>query len=156
MGAVAYPCPKCGAAQDRTFPAEDNEAICRACEHPVTWNRQALKDGKLAACPVCRLKVLYRQKDFSQAVGCLVILVAAVFAPMTYYLSLVGATLVDAVIYLFASQVAICYGYRCKAHMRRFDLADSVKPFDLSIHDYYKTIATAPEGSPPPSAPLPH
>lgn len=153
---VSFACPQCHAGQEWVHVEGATGTTCRRCQHEQPIFPRALEDGQLVACPLCGLKVLYKQKDFRQAIGCLVVLVAAVLAPFTYYVSLVVAALIDLVIYSLSGEVVICYRYDCRAHMRHFSPGPAVKPFDLSIHDYYKTLATQPKDAPPPSAPLPH
>jgi hypothetical protein len=85
--------------------------------------------------------MLYKQKDFRQAIGCLVVLVAAALAPFTYYVSLGVAALVDLALYKIAGEVVICYRVACRAHVRGLPAGPKVGPFDLSIHDYHRMLA---------------
>ena len=85
--------------------------------------------------------MLYRQKDFRQAIGCLVVAIAAALAPFTYYVSLGVAALVDFVLYLVAGNVVICYRVPCRAHVRGLTPGPKVDAFDLSIHDYHRMLA---------------
>ena len=39
---------------------------------------------KNPACPECGCNHLYKKKDFNQALGCLVILIGAIFVPITF------------------------------------------------------------------------
>jgi len=50
-------------------------------------------------CPHCKCEHFYRQKDFNRAIGCLVILIGAVFVPLTYGLSLVIVAIADWILY---------------------------------------------------------
>lgn len=137
---VTLACPECEAALEGEYQP-GAPLTCRSCGHTQEFHERALRGGQLVACPACGLKVLYRQKDFRQAIGCLVVAIAAILAPSTYYLSLVVAALIDALLYYLAGTVVICYGFRCRAHMRGFEPGPGVKPFDLSIHDYYRGLA---------------
>ncbi len=84
--------------------------------------------------------MLYQQKDFRQAIGCTVILIAAILAPWTYYVSLGVAALIDLVLYQLADNVIICYRIACHAHIRGLPAGNKVGPFDLSIHDHYRML----------------
>jgi hypothetical protein len=107
----------------------------------TTLRADAIVDGRVVACPACGEPMLYQQKDFRQAIGCLVVVVAAALAPFTYYLSLGAAALIDWVLYRLAGQVVICYRIRCRAHVRGVPAGPKVGAFDLSIHDYYRMLA---------------
>jgi DNA-directed RNA polymerase subunit RPC12/RpoP len=126
---------------ERAYPAEEPLSPCPKCDESVALRADALSEGALTRCPVCGLKVLYRQKDFNQAIGCAVVLLAAILAPFTFYASLVVAALIDLVMYRLAGEVVICYGFRCRAHLRGLPAGPSVLPFDLSIHDYHRSLA---------------
>jgi hypothetical protein len=107
----------------------------------VALRADALVDGALASCPACGNGMLYRQKDFRQAVGCAVVLAAAVLAPFTYYVSLGVAALVDLLLYKLADDVVICYRVPCRAHVRGVPAGPKVGAFDLSIHDHHRALA---------------
>jgi hypothetical protein len=107
----------------------------------VALRPEAVVDGKVVACPACGGAMLYRQKDFRQAIGCLIVSIAAVLAPFTYYVSLGVAALVDFVLYLLAGTVVICYRVPCRAHVRGLEIGPKVGAFDLSIHDYHRMLA---------------
>lgn len=137
---VAFPCPQCGRPQERALPP-DGEAPCTACGAPIGLDAGALDGDAIVRCPVCRNELLYKQKDFRQAIGCAVVLVAAILAPFTYYISLGVAALIDAVLYAIAGEVVICYRTTCRAHVRGLAAGPKVGAFDLSIHDYHRMLA---------------
>jgi len=141
---VAFPCPGCGTSRELELTtvagASAAPSACR-CGMLTTLRANALVDGAVVACPACGEAMLYQQKDFRQAVGCLVVLVAAVLAPFTWYLSLGVAALVDLLLYRLSGQVVICYRIPCKAHIRGVPAGPKVGAFDLSIHDYYRMLA---------------
>ncbi len=141
---VAFPCPGCGAGRELGMSTIECASVaptaCR-CGMLTTLRADALVAGAVVACPACGEAMLYQQKDFRQAVGCLVVLVAAVLAPFTWYLSLGVAALVDLVLYRLSGQVVICYRIPCKAHIRGVPAGPKVGAFDLSIHDYYRMLA---------------
>jgi predicted RNA-binding Zn-ribbon protein involved in translation (DUF1610 family) len=138
---VAFPCRKCGAPLERAFPGEGAAAACAQCGSAVELHANALSAGAIVGCPACGNGMLYRQKDFRQAIGCLVVLVAAVLAPFTYYASLGVAALVDLLLYKLAGEVIICYRVPCHAHVRGLPPGANLGAFDLSIHDYHRMLA---------------
>lgn len=138
---VAFACRKCGRPVERPFPSDAPPEPCAACGAPVELDAAALVDGAITRCPVCRGEMLFKQRDFRQAIGCAVVLVAAVLAPFTYYVSLAAAALIDALLYALAGEVVICYRIPCRAHVRGLPGGPKVLPFDLSIHDYHRMLA---------------
>lgn len=139
--AVAFACRRCAKPIERPFPSDAPPQPCPACGAPVELDAGALADGTIVRCPVCSGEMLYRQRDFRQAIGCAVVLVAAVLAPFTYYASLAVAALIDALLYALAGEVVICYRIPCRAHIRGLPAGPKVAPFDLSIHDYQRMLA---------------
>ena len=150
---VTFPCQQCQRPLERPFPSAEPPEPCPQCNHRPELSAKALVDGKLKSCPVCGVKVLYRQKDFNQAIGCVVVVIAAALAPFTFYISLVVAALIDLVLYWIASEVVICYGFQCRAHLRGLPPGPWVNTFELSIHDFYKSLANQGDSDPPPAAP---
>jgi len=140
-GSVAFPCPKCQAPVERKLPDDGAPAPCARCGAPLALHADAIVDGRVERCPACGNAMLYKQKDFRQAIGCLVVLVAAVLAPFTYYASLGVAALVDLALYKLAGDVVICYRVPCRAHVRGLPPGPKVGAFDLSIHDYHRMLA---------------
>ncbi|MCB9914719.1 MAG: hypothetical protein H6828_06155 [Planctomycetes bacterium] len=93
-------------------------ARCAACgeERALTPGRLDA-DGGLWACQACGHPELFTKKDLPQAVGIAVVVVAAVLAPFTHYLSLAVAALIDLGLYFVMSEVVMCYV--CGAEHRR-------------------------------------
>lgn len=153
---VSFPCPGCQAPLERPLP-DAAPTPCAGCGRAIELHGEALEaEGgasggasgtaatitpRVVACPACGEALLYKQKDFRQAIGCLVVLVAAALAPFTYYVSLGVAALIDLVIYRLSGEVVICYRIPCKAHVRGLVPGPKVGAFDLSIHDYYRMLA---------------
>ncbi|MBL8840880.1 MAG: hypothetical protein JNL90_05040 [Planctomycetes bacterium] len=157
---VSFPCPDCQAPLERPLP-DAAPTPCARCGKAIALHADALEAEsgasssasggasgtaatstlRVVACPACGEKLLYKQKDFRQAIGCLVVLVAAALAPFTYYASLGVAALIDLVLYRLSGEVVICYRIPCKAHVRGVAPGSKVGAFDLSIHDYYRMLA---------------
>ncbi len=143
---VSFPCPGCQAPLERPLP-DGAPTPCAGCGRAIELHADALAPApassapSVVACPACGEALLYKQKDFRQAIGCFVVLVAAVLAPFTYYVSLGVAALIDLVLYRLSGEVVICYRIPCKAHVRGVAAGPKVGAFDLSIHDYYRMLA---------------
>jgi hypothetical protein len=107
-------------------------ARCPACGRPHALHPERLTaGGGLVGCLACGHTELYRQKDFSRALGLVIVIAAAVLAPFTYYLSLAAAAAADGVIYLVAPERVVCYV--CGARHRRFAREPRHPGFDRQI-----------------------
>jgi hypothetical protein len=90
-------------------------------------------EGGLTACLACGHPELYTQKDFPRGLGIALVVVAAVLAPFTYYVSLAVAALVDAVLYVVSREVVLCYV--CHAEHRGFHSRPVHPRFDREIEE---------------------
>ncbi len=79
-------------------------------------------------CPFCQCADFYLQKDFNQALGCLMIAFAAVLVPWTYGLSLPAFWLLDRALQKRVSNIGVCY--RCRTEFRRIPLPEKIKEFN--------------------------
>ncbi|MEM7309462.1 MAG: hypothetical protein AAF682_22460 [Planctomycetota bacterium] len=107
---------------------------------------QLSDEGGLRGCLACRHPELFTQKDFPRAVGLVIVAVAAVLAPFTWYLSLVAAALLDAVLYLLAPEVVVCYV--CGTRHRGFAESPRHPRFDREIDERLRYGAKAVMGKP--------
>ena len=101
-------------------------------EAPVRHRADAGDPG-LSACLSCGHPELYTQKDFPRAVGIGIVVLAAILAPFTYYLSLGVAALIDAILYWTAPEVVVCYV--CKAEHRGYPKEPRHPRFDREIEE---------------------
>lgn len=98
----------------------------------------------ISACPKCGCRDLFVRKDFPQKVGLGLVIGAAVAflalaaRPGTFYVGvwvLIGAMVVDAILFLMVGKVTVCY--RCRAEHR-----GPVNPehggFDLATGEKYR------------------
>jgi DNA-directed RNA polymerase subunit RPC12/RpoP len=131
---IAFNCPKCGR---EVLAGLDGQARCTSCAAQTALDLTvSLREARLVdVCPACGGKQLYVQRDFNQRAGIAIVVVGAVFAPFTYYISLVIAALVDAALYAALPEISICY--RCQAHFRGFRRNPSHQPFDLHTAEQY-------------------
>jgi hypothetical protein len=115
-------------------PARSSNAALRATTTSSTFRKTS----------ACDHDQLYFQKDFNRATGIAIIVVGAVFAPWTYFLSLVGVTILDYIVWRIVKNVIVCY--RCQAVHRGYPQNPALKPFDLVIHDRH-VYGAAPPGA---------
>jgi hypothetical protein len=107
----------------------------------------------LTTCPECGCRDLFVRKDFPQKIGlAIVVVAAAAFVVLsvrraTMYvgvLVLLGAFLVDAMLYLFVPRVTVCY--RCRAEFRGLAVNPDHEGFELAVGEKYRT--PPPKGEP--------
>lgn len=99
----------------------------------------------LAACPECGCKDLFVRKDFPQALGLSVVIVAgAAFLVLAssrrrFYLGvlvLLAAVLVDAILYWLVPKITVCY--KCRAEFRGRPVNPAHGAFDLATGEKYR------------------
>ena len=116
-------------------------------EAPRTLCLQSLTPaGGLQACVACGHPELYPQKAFPRTLGIIIVVVAAVLAPFTWYASLLVAAVLDALLYKLAPDMVVCYV--CGARHHGF-VADPKHPrFDREIDERLKYGERAVMGKP--------
>lgn len=137
---IHWRCPAC------LKPNENHDAAagtgpwkCSSCNVEQAAHPEALDAaGNLVRCPRCGCPDLYRQRDFNRRLGIGLIVVGAVLAPFTHYLSLPVFAAIDFLIYYFVPDVVICY--HCQAALRGYPGQAGVPAFDLNISDKYIAI----------------
>lgn len=87
-------------------------------------------------CPKCDCKHLYKKKDFNQFLGCLIILVGAVFVPITYGLSLVLLFFLDLLLYNRIKDSIECY--KCKTEYKNVAVPKNFNNFDHHTAEIYE------------------
>jgi hypothetical protein len=131
---IAFRCPSCGGEASCGL---DGRGHCAACGAQPTLSLSAsiTEQHTVDRCPACDGPQLYVQRDFNQKAGLGVVIVGAVLAPFTHYLSLVAAAIIDAALYTLLAEITVCY--RCQAHFRGFRRNPAHEPFDLHIAEQY-------------------
>ena len=135
---VHFLCKTCGARVAREF----GEAA-RPCERCAAPN-DVVAPAAIERCAACGHDELYFQKDFNRATGITLVVIGAILAPFTYFISLLLVTILDWTIWRLVKNVVVCY--RCQAVHRGYDVPPSVKPFDLATHDRH-VYGAAPPGA---------
>jgi uncharacterized protein (DUF983 family) len=122
-------------------------ADCPACGRARVLHPEVRTDGGgLLGCAACGHPELYRQKDFPRALGLAIVIVAAILAPFTWYLSLVAAALADCVLYFLGADRLVCY--LCRARHRGFAPDPRHPRFDREIEERLKFGQRAVMGKP--------
>lgn len=102
--------------------------------------------GGLHGCLVCGHPELFTHKDFPRTWGLAVVVVAAVLAPFTYYVSLAVAAVIDALLYRWAPSAVSCYS--CRASHRGFYEQPIHPGFDREIEERLRWGEKAVMGKP--------
>lgn len=103
-------------------------------------------DGGLSGCLACGHPELYTRKRFPRALGIGIVVVAAVLAPFTHYVSLAVAAVLDGIVYHFAGSELVCYA--CGAIHRGFREVPRHPRFDRTIEERLRYGEKAVMGTP--------
>ncbi len=107
---------------------------CGRCSKPGQFKSERLTtEGGLVGCLACGHEELYRKKVFPPALGLAIVVVAAVLAPFTMYISLAVAAILDIVLFMFMPEAVVCYV--CNAHHRDFNSEPKHPKFDREIEE---------------------
>lgn len=122
-------------------------ARCAHCgdEHALAIERIA-PNGGLLGCVSCGRLELYTLKEFPRALGISIVVIAAVLAPFTYYISLFVAAAIDAALFALAPNMVMCYV--CHGAHRGFPGEPRHPRFDREIDERLKFGARAVMGKP--------
>jgi predicted nucleic acid-binding Zn-ribbon protein len=142
---LTHACRSCGAVSRVPDVESVRELHCAACGDVRAVPDRALRDG-LAACPCCGCDDFYRQKDFPQALGLVIVVVGFAIStvfwyyerPLWTYAILLASALLDMVLYYKVPNVTICY--RCLAQYRGpgANPGGAFAPFDLGVGERYR------------------
>lgn len=133
---LSFSCPHCEAFQSLDFenPKSDLTFNCAGCQKPIDLRR--LNQEQADACPLCGCKDLHQHKDFNKKVGLAIFIIGAVFAPWTYYLSLLVALAIDAALFPFYPWMAVCY--KCHTELRGWPKNPRLDRFNHEIAAHYE------------------
>src|ERR1700685_2988529 len=139
--ALRVRCPQCQAAvRQSVVPGDTVRCGCG-------WNRpssaEKFEGAQPSSCLVCGCNDLWRQKDFPQQVGLLLVGAGIVLSTVAYALwqpalslgILMAFALVDFLLFLFMRDVLVCY--RCRARHGGFQPA-SREAFNLEVAERYR------------------
>jgi hypothetical protein len=131
---VAFSCPSC---RQEAVAGLDGQGRCASCAAaaPLDVPEAVRATRVVEQCLACGGAQLYVQRDFNQKAGLAVVVVGAVLAPFTYYISLFAAAAIDAALYLMLPEITVCY--RCHAHYRGFARNPRHEAFDLHLAEQY-------------------
>lgn len=129
MSTPVLDCERCGQIKELV----ELDFSCDQCDNPG----DLYLEMDFSTCPVCTGTQFYRRKDFNSALGCLIILIGAVFVPATYGLSLLAVAIIDWMLYRRIPDSAVCY--TCKGEFRGFTMVPGkIKPFEHHTAELYE------------------
>ena len=139
---LRYACPSC----EKQLETDVRPPATLRCE--CTWTREVAAenfDGDTpTCCAVCGCDDLWRQKDFPQWLGLLMVGLGILLStiawsqhrPLTALGVLMFFALVDLVLYAIMGDMLVCY--RCRARHRRTGIRDDHPNFDLEVAERYR------------------
>ena len=86
-------------------------------------------------CPKCDCKDFYIEKAFPKPLGLIIVGIAILASFWTYGLSLIGAAILDGLIYKLVPNRLVCY--RCRAVFSKVKETAGVKGFDHHLAELY-------------------
>jgi hypothetical protein len=139
---LTFPCPQCQQPVRQNVIA-GQDVRCGACGWSRTCPAEDFDGGQPVRCLVCACNDLWRQKDFPQRVGLLMVAAGIVLSTVAYALweptwslgILMAFALVDFLLFVFMKDVLVCY--RCGARHGGFEPA-SQATFDLEVGERYR------------------
>ncbi len=143
---LTYACRSCGAVSRMA----DVESVPRSPARPAATSGPSptgpSHGNDLAACACCGCDDFYRQKDFPQGLGLLIVVVgfavSTVFwyyeRPLWTYAILLASALLDMVLYYRVPDVTICYRCLASTGGPGRTRAGAFAPFDLGVGERYR------------------
>jgi hypothetical protein len=140
---LRFGCPRCEQPNRRHVPA-GGDVACTACGWSHAPSSAAICDGQPVQCLVCGCPDLWRQKDFPQQMGLLMVVLGislstiayALWQPLWSLAILMFFAMIDFLLYAFMPDVLVCY--RCGARHGGFELTAAHTHFDLETNERYR------------------
>ncbi len=141
---IVFECPSCHGQNVTEVGGETIALRCSACE----WERPVAEEHRAASepadCVVCGCGDLWRQKDFPQRLGILMVGTGALVSTIFWWYMMpawaIGVlllfALLDGVLYTLMPDVLVCY--RCHARHRHTPLNGRHERFSLETHERYR------------------
>lgn len=144
---IVFECPACQSHNVSEVAAQTEQLRCSSC----SWQRPVAAENRAATepahCVVCGCGDLWRQKDFPQRLGILMVGTGALLSTIFWWFMMpawaIGVllvfALVDGVLYTLMRDVLVCY--RCKTRHRHAPLDGRHERFNLETHERYRQEA---------------
>lgn len=144
---IVFECPSCHVTSVSEVIAQTEQLRCSNC----SWQRPVAEENRAASepanCVVCGCGDLWRQKDFPQRLGILMVGTGALLSTVFWWFMMpawaIGVlllfALVDGVLYTLMRDVLVCY--RCGTRHRHTPLDGRHERFNLETHERYRQEA---------------
>lgn len=141
---LIYQCPVCQLPNSEAVTGETSKLTCTAQD----WSREIsaadIEDDSPQRCLCCGNEDLWRQKDFPQALGLLMVLAGGILSTIAWaYMEpaialgiLLAFAAIDMVLYAVMKDVLVCY--RCSARHRKAKIHDDHPRFNLELNERYR------------------
>lgn len=141
---VRFDCPVCQVPGRQELSDSTRELACTTCDWKRAIPENAVKNTLPRKCVACGCTDLWRQKDFPQGLGLLMVAMGILLSTIAWFNYqpvwamgvLMGFALIDMLLYFFMSDMLVCY--RCRARFRRANLNDELPRFDLEVAERYR------------------
>ncbi len=143
---LVYHCPTCNLLHFAQADAAHRELSC-SCGWKREFPEAHLDGDTPVKCLCCGTEDLWRQKDFPQGLGLLLVATGATLSTIFYWNMMpawaIGVLLVfagiDMALYFLMPDVLVCY--RCKARHRKAAIDERHPYFDLEVNERYRQEA---------------
>ena len=144
---LTFACPHCETPQRIDLAPNIEEIACGHCQ----WSREVSSKEWVgqtpARCLACGCHDLWRQKDFPQWLGVLMVGSGSLLSTIAWYYMmpvtalgiLMGFALVDLLLYALMPDVLVCY--RCEARHRQTGDPEQHPKFNLEVMERYRQEA---------------
>lgn len=116
----------------------------------LEWEQAFDDRHHLKRCPVCQCRELFVRKDFPQVTGFAIVVLAAVIAMWLFIGAkqviagltvLAAVAVIDAMIFLFAGRLLVCY--RCRSEFRNTPIRKEQSGWELATGEKYREVPLA-------------
>jgi DNA-directed RNA polymerase subunit RPC12/RpoP len=144
---LIYHCPACQTLNIASASTQEPEVKCASCDWKRVLNADFIEGDKPLKCLACGNHDLWRQKDFPQGLGLLLVgtgaTLSTIFWANVQPVMAIGVLMVfaaiDLALYVFMPDVLVCY--RCKARHRKADMNEEHPRFNLELAERYRQEA---------------
>jgi len=141
---IVFQCPGCDTTNYRHVNAASHSLDCSDCDWTRIIPEADLKDETPQCCLACSNSDLWRQKDFPQGLGLLMVVAGATLSTIAWWKMepaiAIGILLVfaaiDMLLYVVMPDVLVCY--RCRSRHRKANIAEEHPRFNLELHERYR------------------
>jgi hypothetical protein len=144
---LVFRCPRCSHPQRADDVEKSPVVVCAGCG----WDRPIaptdIDAGRPTRCLVCGCNDLWRQKDFPQYLGLLMVGLGILLSTIAWAWMepaiaigiLMGFALLDMVLFMVMPDVLVCY--RCASRHRHASPLEDHPKFNLEVHERYRQEA---------------